>query len=119
MNRLLVGVGTLGLAGGLLCAATPALAAAKLPCAAHMSNASPKRNSRTDVLVTTSASATVTTVAHYKSTNTTHSVKATAKGQADLKYDISRATKNYRVKVTVSVKKGASVGSCTTYFTPR
>jgi hypothetical protein len=119
VNRLVAVLGSVGLAAGVLSAGLPADAAARLACSAHMSNASPVQNSRTDVLITTAGSAAVTTTAHYKTTNTTHSAAANGQGRADIKYLISRATKGYRVVVTVSVRKGASSGSCTTSFTPR
>jgi hypothetical protein len=119
MNRLLVGLTSLGLAASALTVAVPAEGAARLPCSARMSNASPVQNSRTDVLISTAVSAAVSTIAHYKTTNTTHTATADRLGRADVPYRISRATKGYRVVVTVTVRKGAAAGSCSTSFVPR
>jgi hypothetical protein len=83
-----------------------------------MSNAHPTRNSTTDVLVSTVGRAAVTTVAHYKTTATTHHATANAAGKAVIAYKISRATKGFRVVVSVKVQKGGRSGSCSTSFTP-
>ena len=89
----------------------------KLPCTASMSNPYPAQNSTTNALVKTTAAATVTTVAHYKTTNTTHTAKSNGSGRATIAYKISRATRGYRVVVSVRVKKGSAAGSCSTSFT--
>ena len=101
-------------------AGVPSLAEAsgKLPCTASMSNSRPPQNSTTNVLVKTTAAATVTTVAHYKSTNTTNTGRSNGSGRATIPYKISRATRGYRVVVSVTVKKGSVSGSCSTSFTP-
>ena len=40
------------------------------------------------------------------------------KGNVSITYIIKGATPGYRVKVSVSVKKGSRTGSCSTSFTP-
>ena len=94
-------------------------AATRLPCSARMSNTSPTASTTTHVLVTTSRGAGVETVAHYKTTNTTHNATADSAGKADIAYRIYRATKGYRVVVNVTVTKGSASGSCKTSFTPQ
>lgn len=111
----------LGLAGaalpaGAFAASTPA---AKLSCRASMSNARPKDYTTTYVDVSTAARAHVKTVAHYKTTNTTHRGTANSKGKADIPYYISGATPGYTVKVDVTVTLGKKSGSCSTSFTPK
>jgi hypothetical protein len=83
-----------------------------------MSNSSPADYSTTDVLVRTSANgATVTATAHYRTTETTHSVDASG-GAADIPFHISDATPGYPVQVDVTVSGGGATGSCDTSFTP-
>jgi ribosomal protein S6 len=84
-----------------------------------MSNASPTQNSTINVLVSTSASASVATLAHYKTTATAHTGTANSLGKASIAYRISRATKGYRVVVSVTVRKGSATGTCSTAFVPR
>jgi hypothetical protein len=96
---------------------SPADASRRMPCSASMSNAYPTQNSTTNVLVRTAAAANVTTVAHYKSTDTTHTAKSNSSGRATIPYRISRATHGYRVVVNVTVKKGSAAASCSTSFT--
>jgi len=91
---------------------------APLTCHASMSNAHPWDYSTTDVLVSTVGSAAVTTTAHYKSTTTMHHGVANASGKAVIAYKISRATKGFRVVVSVRVQKASRTGSCSTSFTP-
>ena len=101
----------------LLGAPSAAQASTRLPCSASMSNAHPAQNSTTNVLVKTAAAAAVTTIAHFKTTNTTHSAKANSSGRATVPYRISRAARGYRVIVNITVKKGSAAGSCSTSFT--
>ncbi len=103
------------LSGGVAVAAPDA---SRLPCKATMSNAHPADYTTTDVRVHTAAYAHVTTVAHYKTTKTTHHRTAGRKGNATVPYYISGATPGYKVKVSVSVVKGNRTGSCSTSFTP-
>lgn len=119
MQRVFTGIAALGLAAALLVPAPGADAASRLPCTARMSNPSPLQYSRTDVLVHSVRAAVVTTTAHYKTTNTTHTGTTNAAGNADIAYRISRATRGFRVIVSVVVRKGASVGTCSTSFVPR
>lgn len=99
--------------------AVPAHAAGRLRCTARMSDATPARYSNTYVLVHTAAAASVRTSAHYKTTTTTKTGTADRSGNAQLGYDISRATKGYRVVVTVTVRKGSRQAGCATSFVPR
>lgn len=93
-------------------------AATALTCGASMSNAQPAQYSTTDVLVRTSAGASVTATAHYKSKDTTHSASADGSGRADLPFDISRATVGYPVVVDVTVSAHGTTAACQTSFTP-
>jgi hypothetical protein len=52
----------------------------------------PKDYTTTDVLVHTAADSKVTTVAHYRTTNTTHRADANGSGNATIPYYISGAT---------------------------
>jgi hypothetical protein len=120
IRRLIPLVALLAATAGVFVAA-PAGAApspAPLTCHASMSNSHPKDYSTTDVLVSTVGSAAVTTTAHYLSKPTIHHGVANAAGKAVIAYKISRATKNFRVVVTVKVQKGSRSGSCSTSFTP-
>jgi hypothetical protein len=55
---------------------------------------------------------------HYRTTNTTHHGTAGRKGNVSIAYHISDATPGFKVKVSVTVKKGSRTGSCSTSFTP-
>ena len=103
------------LTGGAAAAATHAAA---LPCSASMGNSHPKQYTTVKVNVHTAAFAGVTTVAHYRTTNTTHHGTAGRRGNVSISYAIKGATPGYKVKVSVSVVKGARHGSCSTSFTP-
>lgn len=89
-----------------------------LPCTASMSNSHPRDYTTIKVNVHTAAFARVTTVAHYKTTNTKHHGTAGRRGNVSISYYISGATPGYQVNVSVSVVKGARHGSCSTSFTP-
>lgn len=91
---------------------------ARLTCRASMSVAHPVARSKDDVLVTTVPNASVTTVAHYKTTNTTRHGVANSAGKAVVVYSVGRPTPGVKVVVNVTVKKGARSGSCSTSFTP-
>jgi len=101
---------------GSVAMATPAT---PLPCTASMSNSHPADFTTTDVRVHTANFANVTTVAHYRTTNTTHRGTAGRKGNLSIAYHIKGATPGFKVKVSVSVMKGSRTGSCSTSFTPR
>lgn len=99
-------------------ASSPASAAGSLTCRASVSDSTPKQYSDVYVRVKTEARAKVRTVAHYKTTDTTHTGKANAKGVAHIKYYISGATAGYRVYVDVTVTKSGHSRSCSTSFVP-
>jgi hypothetical protein len=119
-GRILIGataavaIGATALTGGVAMAAP----ATPLPCSASMSNSHPKDFTTTKVQVHTATFAAVKTVAHYRTTNTTHRGTAGHKGNLSIPYYISGATPGFRVKVSVTVKKGSRTGSCSTSFTP-
>ena len=99
-------------------ASAAGIPARALPCHASMSNSHPADFTTTIVRVRSVARASVTTVAHYRTTNTTHHGRTNARGRAGIPYRISGATPGSRVKVDVTVKKGTRKGSCQTSFTP-
>jgi hypothetical protein len=72
----------------------------------------------TIVDVTTAGHAYVTTVAHYKTTNTSHQAIADGSGLAIVPYRISSATPGRSVPVNVTVVLSARSGACSTSFTP-
>jgi len=117
-----VAVAALLTAGAAVTAvASPAVAApasAALPCHASMSNNHPRDYTTTDVRVHTAAHASVTTVAHYRTTNHKKTGKAGSGGNASIGYYISGATPGYRVVVSVRVVSGHRSGSCSTWFIP-
>jgi hypothetical protein len=105
-------------ASGLTGGAALAAAAKALPCTAAMSNSHPADFTTTKVQVHAAAFAKVTTVAHYRTTNTKHKGTAGRKGNLSISYYISGATPGYKVKVSVTVVQGSQRGSCSTSFTP-
>lgn len=98
--------------------AVAAPASAALPCHASMSNNRPRDYTTTYVRVHTSAYASVTTVAHYRTTNHKKTGKAGLHGNASIGYYISGATPGYKVIVSVRVVRGDRSGSCSTSFIP-
>jgi|HubBroStandDraft_4_1064222.scaffolds.fasta_scaffold125081_3 hypothetical protein len=119
--RALITATAAGSLAGTALTAGPAVAATHvtaLPCSASMSNSHPRDYTTIKVNVHTAAFAGVTTVAHYKTTNTTHHGTAGHRGNVSISYYISGATPGYKVKVSVSVKSGTRRGSCSTSFTP-
>lgn len=107
-------IGATALTSGVAMAAP----ARPLACGASMSNSHPEDYTTTQVRVRTGNFAAVKTVAHYRTTNTTHHGTAGRKGNVSIPYYISGATPGYRVKVSVTVRKGSRSGSCSTSFTP-
>lgn len=100
-------------------APTGAIAVAKA-CSATVSNSRPTQNSTVTVAVkNVGAGSAITTVAHYKSTNTKKSASASPKGTGSTAYKISRATHGFRVVVAVSAVKAGAKWSCSTSFTTR
>jgi hypothetical protein len=106
------------LTAGTAVTAVAAPATAALPCHAVMSNYHPRDYTTTHVQVHTVASAAVTTVAHYRTTNHKKTGTAGSNGNASIGYYISGATPGYRVVVSVRVVSGNRSGSCSTWFTP-
>jgi hypothetical protein len=100
-------------------AAVAAPASTPLPCHASMSNSHPSDYTTTYVRVHTAGYASVTTVAHYKTTNHKKTGTAGKKGNASIGYYISRATPGYKVVVSVRVTHGKRSGSCSTWFIPQ
>jgi hypothetical protein len=100
-------------------AAGAAPTATRLPCHASMSNSRPFDYTTTYVKVHTVGYASVTTIAHYKTTNHKKSGKAGKKGNASIGYYISRATPGYKVVVSVRVVSGKRSGTCSTWFIPK
>ena len=107
-----VAVAALLTAGAAVPASTP------LSCHASMSNNHPRDYTTTHVQVHTAAYASVTTIAHYKTTNHKKTGKAGVHGNASISYYISGAKPGYRVVVSVRVVRGNRSGSCSTWFTP-
>jgi hypothetical protein len=110
---------TAGVAGTAV--ASPAVAApasTALPCHASMSNNRPRDYTTTYVQVHTTGYASVTTVAHYRTTNHKKTGKAGSGGNASIGYYISGATPGYKVVVSVRVVHGDRSGSCSTSFIP-
>ncbi|MFC0581163.1 hypothetical protein [Micrococcoides hystricis] len=119
-RSLAAGLAVLALASGSVVAdASPAEAATK-KCKVTMSNSKPRQYSNTYVKVSgVGSKAKVTTVAHYKTSKNRKRVTATSKGRANVKYNVSRATPNRKVPVTVTAVKGKTKWTCKTSFTPR
>jgi len=90
-----------------------------LSCAARTSNARPAQNTTVDVFVATKPAAAVTAAAHYKTRITTHAGVAGPTGAATVAFFISRATKGYKVQVSVHVALAGASANCATSFTPQ
>ena len=97
---------------------TPARHSGSLSCTASVSNSSPADYSTVDIYVRTGSVASVTTVAHYKTTNHQKSTTANSAGQATIAYYISGATPGYTVEIDVTVSAGSRSSHCSTSFTP-
>jgi hypothetical protein len=96
----------------------PAPASGRLRCAASVSNASPADYSTVYVSVRTAPGASVTTVAHYKTTDNRKMAVADGSGTASIGYDISGATPGFTVTVDVSASSRSRTATCATSFTP-
>jgi len=90
----------------------------KLACSASVSNSHPADYTTVNVYVRTAARAAVTTVAHCKPTSHKKSGTANSPGKATIAYDISGATRGYRVVVSVTVAQSSKTANCSTSFTP-
>ena len=64
----------------------------------------------------TTPNAGVSTVAHYKTTNSEHDGTAGSTGTANISFSIGNPSKGYTVVVTVTTTSGQS---CSTSFTPQ
>lgn len=84
-------------------------------CTASMSNSHPGDGGDVTVIVRTTPSASVATIAHYKTTDHEHDGVASSSGTADVTFSIGRPTKGYTVRVDVTT---SSHQSCSTEFTP-
>lgn len=89
-----------------------------LPCHASMSVRHPADFTATIVQIKSVARAKVTTVAHYRTTDTTHHGRTNQHARAGIPYFISGATPGFRVVVNVTVKWPHRSGHCQTSFTP-
>jgi hypothetical protein len=89
-----------------------------MSCTAAVSNSQPADYTTVDITVRTAAGATVTTVAHYKTTSHQMTAVADASGVATIGYYISGATPGFTVVVDVSAVAGSQSASCSASFTP-
>jgi hypothetical protein len=99
-------------------APAPAPSAWALSCSASVSSTSPADYTTVDIGVRTAAGATVTTVAHYKTTDHQKTAMADGAGHATIAYYISSATPGYKVTVDVTASAGPQTANCSTSFTP-
>lgn len=117
-----------GLTAGLILALSTTLAVAPTAsaaapktkaCSATVSVAKPKQYSTVTIRISKlPGSKSVTTVAHYKTTNTKKTAKSNSKGQASVAYAISRATIGRKVVVNVTAQSGIQKYACSTSFVP-
>jgi hypothetical protein len=96
----------------------PTHVAGKLHCAASVSTTSPADYHTVYVYVRTAPGVSVTTVAHYKTTDNQKSAVADAAGRTTIAYYISGATPGYRVTVSVTASASSKTATCSTSFTP-
>ena len=96
----------------------PATHSGSLSCSASVSNSSPADYTTVDIYVRTAAGASVTAVAHYKTTDHEKSTSASSTGHATIAYYISGATPGYTVDVDVTVSLGSRSSHCAASFTP-
>jgi hypothetical protein len=89
-----------------------------LSCSASVSSSSPADYTTVNIYVHTAAGASVTTVAHYKTTDHQKSAVATSAGLATIAYYISGATPGFTVAVDVTSSAGGRSAYCSTSFTP-
>jgi hypothetical protein len=99
-------------------APAPTRPAQALSCGASVSSSSPADYTTVDINVHTAAGASVTTVAHYKTTDHQKTAVADGAGQATLPYYVSGATPGYTVTVDVTVSASSRTATCSTSFTP-
>jgi hypothetical protein len=99
-------------------APAPTRSAQAISCRASVSSSSPADYTTVDINVETASGASVTTVAHYKTTDHHKTAVADGAGQATVAYYISGATPGYTVTVDVTASAGPRSASCSTSFTP-
>ena len=99
-------------------APAPTPSAKGVSCRASVSSASPADYTTVDIEVRTAAGASVTTVAHYKTTDHPKTAVADGAGHATVGYDVSGATPGYTVRVDVTASAGSRTAHCSTSFTP-
>ncbi len=87
-------------------------------CAASVSTRSPADYTTVYIYIRTAAGASVTTVAHYKTTDNQKTATTDGGGQATVAYYISGATPAYTVTVDVTTSAGPHTAHCSTAFTP-
>ncbi len=96
----------------------PTHVAGKLRCTASASTTSPADYHTVYIYVRTAPGISVTTVAHYKSTDNQKTAVADGAGRATIAYYISGATPGYTVTVSVTASAGSKSARCSTSFTP-
>lgn len=96
----------------------PTQVAGRLRCAASVSTTSPADYDTVYVYVRTAPGVSVSTVAHYKTTDNQKSAVADGAGRATIGYYISGATPRYGVTVSVTVSASSKTATCSTSFTP-
>ena len=96
----------------------PTVPAHAVRCRASVSTASPPDDTTVDVYVRTAAGASVTAVAHYKTTDHELTAVADGAGAATVAYYISSATPGFTVTVDVTATAGGRTATCSTAFTP-
>lgn len=96
----------------------PTPSAATLRCGATVSSRSPADYTTVDVYVRTAAGASVTAVAHYKTSDSRKTAVADRAGQATVAYYISGAAPRYTVTVDVTASSASRTATCSTSFTP-
>ena len=97
---------------------TPTPSAGALRCVAAVSSTSPADYTTVDVYVRTASGASVTTVAHYRTTDNQKAAVADGAGRAVVAYFISGATPGYKVRVDVTTTAAGRRSTCSTSFTP-
>jgi len=83
-----------------------------------VSSRSPADYATVYIYIRTAAGASVTTVAHYKTTDNQKTATAGGGGQATVAYYISAATPGYTVAVDITTSAGPRTTACSTSFTP-
>lgn len=105
---------------------TPAPAPAPTPAppkdasiSASVSDPTPHTNERVTINVKGPAGGTGTVTCNYKTTSTSKPITIGSDGNGTVVFDISRATKGYKVDVDVDINSNGQTGHTQTFFTPR